>query len=121
MHAANSDEGREFFENWKTVVSALWTLNHVNAGLRAFSPRLQQIGEALDALEDALSSIEKRSTTDILRRELSESLSRHRALADAFHASSERLRGILSRIEEREAETASGAKGQPSSNREVCE
>lgn len=103
MRALNTKDGDEHAENWKRVVSALWTLNHVNAGLRSVQPRLEQIQAALDELEAALASTEESSTKEIIRRELSDSLARHSQFAEALISSTERIGEMLARMEESDA------------------
>jgi hypothetical protein len=103
MDAKMKEANMETLDHWRRIAQAIWTLNYVGAGFRAFKPRAHAIAQPLDDLQSLIPTIEKSSTADVLERELREMMEQFRSAADAIGAGADHIGELLSQLQEQRA------------------
>lgn len=98
------DEAAEPVPHRGRIVKALWGLNSVRLALKGVGPRVRRAPSSLDELERLIASTTKRSTADVLERELRAALGQLSEVAGALDAQVKRLRELLSRLDARQAD-----------------
>ena len=87
-------------DHWKRIVEAIWSLNHINAGIRSMMPRAASAPENLHALKALIPSLET-SAAAVLERELRTMTSEVAEAAELLETQKQEMRALLSLIEEK--------------------